>query len=445
MQDSPPSFSCRWDWCRATFSSNKSLVDHVVDDHIKTAEPVKRRDVSLIRRAEEGQSGITDSLLVNSEKATSQSGDHASSASRFPESSPVAAIRTPSPSRAYQSPALTPPSTPPGGGQHERSPRLTFGHHATQSSPAVTPSIPSVSGSPPLSNLVANAISDLSSSTASRSRGSPMLQRPTEERIFSSPSTASTPDPASHAMSTNDSAPTPSAGPSAGETQTSRTEPDSIDINIRSTFSEHRLTQGLDIQLSESQHGASQTLQSPQPAAESPAYQVRTQAWYQSHPHPSASFASQSPSNSAHKTHQGHMHVHSHPYHTPTFTFRNPPTTTFTFSRTNAKITHGSSTHAREERAHSRPISASGERHGIVVHHVHHNRRHDHPHLQLTSDESGASTPSQSTSSLHEEEQVSQAITMDDTPQSLPLHLQMQTQAPYQSRLETQSTNGEHM
>lgn len=46
--------SCRWDWCRLTFSSNVLLVHHVVHEHVHKAQPVRRHDVPLLRRAEEG-------------------------------------------------------------------------------------------------------------------------------------------------------------------------------------------------------------------------------------------------------------------------------------------------------------------------------------------------------------------------------------------------------
>ena len=48
-------FSCKWAWCRSTFSKNAGLVHHVVHDHVHRAIPVRRRDISMIRRAEEGK------------------------------------------------------------------------------------------------------------------------------------------------------------------------------------------------------------------------------------------------------------------------------------------------------------------------------------------------------------------------------------------------------
>ncbi|KZT22438.1 hypothetical protein NEOLEDRAFT_1149978 [Neolentinus lepideus HHB14362 ss-1] len=438
----PPTFACRWDWCRATFSSNKSLVDHVTEDHIKTAKPVKRRELPLIQRAEEGTSGLTDSLLGSTGQSSSQTIDSASAAALFHEPSPVVTIRTPSPSRAYHSPALTPPfSTPPRAVQNQRSPGLTFSHYVTQSSPAVTPSAPSVSESPALTNLVANAINDFSSSVPGRqSRGSPVAKRQASDTSSSSPSMASTP---SHAINTDSPAIPNVSGHSVGEIPTSHMAPDSIDFSISTTSSqdvESQLTQGFDVHQIPSQSSSQlqlegQNVQSPRPAALSPAYQIRTQAWYQSHSHPSSSFAVQSPSHSVHqqKKLQGHIQAHSHPHHPFTFPFRS----------SNMRISPGPSTHASGEGTSSRPLSALGERHGIIVHHVHHNHRHDHPHSQLMSDESGASTPSQSSTRLHDDEQVTQAVTGNDSQQSLPLHLQLQTQAPYQSQPESQSTNSD--
>ena len=48
-------FSCRWAWCRLTFPDNVGLNEHVVHDHVRRAIPVRRRDISMIKRAEEGK------------------------------------------------------------------------------------------------------------------------------------------------------------------------------------------------------------------------------------------------------------------------------------------------------------------------------------------------------------------------------------------------------
>lgn len=48
-------FSCRWAWCRSSFSNNAQLVHHVVHDHVRCTIPVRRRDISMIKRAEEGR------------------------------------------------------------------------------------------------------------------------------------------------------------------------------------------------------------------------------------------------------------------------------------------------------------------------------------------------------------------------------------------------------
>jgi hypothetical protein len=49
--------SCHWDWCRFTTVLHDDFVQHVTSTHIDTAEPVKRADISLIRKVEEGASG----------------------------------------------------------------------------------------------------------------------------------------------------------------------------------------------------------------------------------------------------------------------------------------------------------------------------------------------------------------------------------------------------
>jgi hypothetical protein len=48
-------FSCKWAWCRLTFPDNPGLVHHVLHDHVRRAIPVRRRDISMIKRAEEGK------------------------------------------------------------------------------------------------------------------------------------------------------------------------------------------------------------------------------------------------------------------------------------------------------------------------------------------------------------------------------------------------------
>ena len=52
---------CRWDWCRSTFPTNAQLINHVLFEHVRNAKPVSRKDVSMLRRVEEG-SGDTFSL-----------------------------------------------------------------------------------------------------------------------------------------------------------------------------------------------------------------------------------------------------------------------------------------------------------------------------------------------------------------------------------------------
>ncbi|KAH9053939.1 hypothetical protein EDB87DRAFT_1648798 [Lactarius vividus] len=46
--------SCHWDWCRFTTVQHNDLVQHVMKAHVDMAEPVRRKDISLIRQVEEG-------------------------------------------------------------------------------------------------------------------------------------------------------------------------------------------------------------------------------------------------------------------------------------------------------------------------------------------------------------------------------------------------------
>ncbi|KIM46387.1 hypothetical protein M413DRAFT_441479 [Hebeloma cylindrosporum] len=47
-------YSCKWAWCRSVFEEHPSLVHHVVHDHARRSIPVRRRDIPMIRRVEEG-------------------------------------------------------------------------------------------------------------------------------------------------------------------------------------------------------------------------------------------------------------------------------------------------------------------------------------------------------------------------------------------------------
>lgn len=54
---SPKSFEvwpCRWAWCRRVFDENSMLVSHVVEEHIRTAVPVRRKDIQNLKRIEDG-------------------------------------------------------------------------------------------------------------------------------------------------------------------------------------------------------------------------------------------------------------------------------------------------------------------------------------------------------------------------------------------------------
>ena len=48
--------TCRWNWCTRSFSDRAGLMLHVEQDHIANAVPVKRKDVLLLQRVEDGVS-----------------------------------------------------------------------------------------------------------------------------------------------------------------------------------------------------------------------------------------------------------------------------------------------------------------------------------------------------------------------------------------------------
>ncbi len=56
--------SCHWDWCRFTTVLHDDFVQHVISAHIDKAEPIKRGDIGLIRKVEQGPSGHSGELLL---------------------------------------------------------------------------------------------------------------------------------------------------------------------------------------------------------------------------------------------------------------------------------------------------------------------------------------------------------------------------------------------
>ena len=54
QMDSGSLKTCRWDWCREMFIYHEELVQHVLVDHIATAKPVKRKDIQMVKRTEQG-------------------------------------------------------------------------------------------------------------------------------------------------------------------------------------------------------------------------------------------------------------------------------------------------------------------------------------------------------------------------------------------------------
>ena len=47
---------CRWGWCKESFSSQDELVEHVLQEHIEKAVPIKKKDLPLEKRAQLGES-----------------------------------------------------------------------------------------------------------------------------------------------------------------------------------------------------------------------------------------------------------------------------------------------------------------------------------------------------------------------------------------------------
>ena len=70
--------NCRWAWCHSTFSNNAGLVHHVIQEHVLRAIPVKRRDICMIRRAEEGKGESLELMIDMYSYSSGQSSCHKS-------------------------------------------------------------------------------------------------------------------------------------------------------------------------------------------------------------------------------------------------------------------------------------------------------------------------------------------------------------------------------
>ena len=55
-------YGCRWAWCRLNFADNDTLWNHVVFEHVRRAIPVRRKEILMLRRTEEG---LGDSLKIS--------------------------------------------------------------------------------------------------------------------------------------------------------------------------------------------------------------------------------------------------------------------------------------------------------------------------------------------------------------------------------------------
>lgn len=73
MDDYASARVCKWFQCSLRFESLDDLRDHVVQAHVRTAQPLPRRDVALYRRIEEG---MARSLSLN-DSETYESHPHA--------------------------------------------------------------------------------------------------------------------------------------------------------------------------------------------------------------------------------------------------------------------------------------------------------------------------------------------------------------------------------
>lgn len=59
---SPRLYACNWNWCRNCYTSRTERNDHVIQYHVRQAIPVFRRDLPILRKAQEG---IGESLSLS--------------------------------------------------------------------------------------------------------------------------------------------------------------------------------------------------------------------------------------------------------------------------------------------------------------------------------------------------------------------------------------------
>ncbi|GLB33969.1 putative serine esterase (DUF676) [Lyophyllum shimeji] len=93
----PQSHPCRWAWCRLTFDTNPMLVHHVIHDHVRSAVPVRRDEIAIYQRVEEGigesltLSGFGLSAPINETSNASKS----RAEENFAEAAPMSSLPSP--------------------------------------------------------------------------------------------------------------------------------------------------------------------------------------------------------------------------------------------------------------------------------------------------------------------------------------------------------------
>ena len=95
---------CRWAWCSEFFHSSAALAGHVLSVHLPAAQPVRRADLPVLRRVEEGYSQSFDLLSRADFEAMKSS-------RRYSEHLP-SSLPSPPPSTPTSLPSAFPPSPP---------------------------------------------------------------------------------------------------------------------------------------------------------------------------------------------------------------------------------------------------------------------------------------------------------------------------------------------
>lgn len=170
---------CRWAWCRQFFPSSSALAGHVISVHLPAAQPVRRSELPMMRRVEEGYSQSFDILSRADFEAVKPS-------RHYSECLPSSLPSPPPSSHSADQPAVRegPRSTELLPATPDKNNHPSF---ASLSSPAeshlYSPRIPE---SPSLSRMISDAVSTVDELDKSPSKSSSSSRESVEQLLTQS-------------------------------------------------------------------------------------------------------------------------------------------------------------------------------------------------------------------------------------------------------------------